>query len=87
MTGNPSLNDPEIDIYRGVNGRIEPAKTIQTAALKAGKDVVTANKKMLASEGKDIFSLATSWDACRVPRQFCRLSFFNPRVPAGGRRD
>jgi homoserine dehydrogenase len=40
-------------------GGIEPAKTIQTAALKAGKDVVTANKKMLASEGKDIFSLAT----------------------------
>jgi homoserine dehydrogenase len=40
-------------------GGIEPAKTIQMAALKAGKDVVTANKKMLASEGKDIFSLAT----------------------------
>jgi len=53
------VNDPEIDIIVELMGGIEPAKTIQTAALKAGKDVVTANKKMLASEGKDIFSLAT----------------------------
>jgi homoserine dehydrogenase len=53
------INDPEIDIIVELMGGIEPAKTIQTAALKAGKDVVTANKKMLASEGKDIFSLAT----------------------------
>ena len=53
------VNDPEIDIIVELMGGIEPAKTIQMAALKAGKDVVTANKKMLASEGKDIFSLAT----------------------------
>jgi homoserine dehydrogenase len=52
------VNDPEIDIIVELMGGIEPAKTIQMAALKNGKDVVTANKKMLASEGKDIFSLA-----------------------------
>jgi len=52
------VNDPNIDIIVELMGGIEPAKTIQMAALKAGKDVVTANKKMLASEGKDIYSLA-----------------------------
>jgi homoserine dehydrogenase len=52
------VNDPDIDIIVETIGGIEPAKTIQIAALKAGKDVVTANKKMLAAEGKDIFSLA-----------------------------
>jgi homoserine dehydrogenase len=52
------VNDPEIDIIVELMGGIEPAKTIQMAALKNGKDIVTANKKMLASEGKDIFSLA-----------------------------
>jgi homoserine dehydrogenase len=56
------INDPNIDIIVELMGGIEPAKTIQIAALKAGKDVVTANKKMLASEGKDIFSLAAKLD-------------------------
>ena len=52
------VNDPEIDIIVELIGGIEPAKTIQMQALKNGKDVVTANKKLLAAEGKDIFSLA-----------------------------
>jgi homoserine dehydrogenase len=52
------VNDPEIDIIVETIGGIEPAKSIQMTALRNGKDVVTANKKMLASEGKDIFSLA-----------------------------
>ena len=52
------VNDPEIDIIVELIGGIEPAKTIQMQALKKGKDIVTANKKLLAAEGKDIFSLA-----------------------------
>ena len=52
------VNDPEIDIIIELIGGIEPAKTIQIQALKNGKDIVTANKKLLAAEGKDIFSLA-----------------------------
>jgi homoserine dehydrogenase len=52
------VNDPEIDIIVETIGGIEPAKSIQMTALKNGKDVVTANKKLLAAEGKDIFSLA-----------------------------
>ena len=52
------VNDPDIDIIVETIGGIEPARSIQMTALKNGKDVVTANKKMLAAEGKDIFSLA-----------------------------
>src|SRR5271157_1271836 len=52
------VNDPDIDIIVETIGGIEPAKSIQIAALQNGKDVVTANKKLLAAEGKDIFSLA-----------------------------
>lgn len=53
------VNDPDIDIIVELIGGIEPAKTIQVEALKNGKDVITANKKLLAAEGKDIFSLAS----------------------------
>jgi homoserine dehydrogenase len=54
-----AVNDPDIDIIVELIGGIEPAKTIQLQALKMGKDVVTANKKLLAAEGKNIFSLAS----------------------------
>ncbi len=47
--------DPEIDIIVELIGGIEPAKSIQMEALKQGKDVVTANKKLLAKEGETIF--------------------------------
>ncbi|MDD5190369.1 MAG: homoserine dehydrogenase [Dehalococcoidales bacterium] len=52
------VKDPEIDIIIELIGGIEPAKSIITQALKNGKDVVTANKKLLAAEGKDLFALA-----------------------------
>jgi homoserine dehydrogenase len=50
--------DKEIDIVAELIGGIEPAKSIVLAALKAGKGVVTANKKLLAEEGADIFANA-----------------------------
>ncbi|MBN1643410.1 MAG: homoserine dehydrogenase [Dehalococcoidales bacterium] len=53
-----AVNDPKIDIVVELVGGIEPAKTILMQAMKNGKDVVTANKKLLAAEGKSIFSLA-----------------------------
>ena len=52
------VNDPEIDVVIELIGGIEPAQTIQMSALAAGKDVVTANKKLLAEQGTAIFSLA-----------------------------
>ena len=48
-------DDPAIDIVVELIGGIEPAKTIQMEALSKGKDVATANKKLLAKEGELIF--------------------------------
>jgi len=53
-------SDPEIDIVVELIGGIEPAKSILLQALENGKDVVTANKMLLAQEGQEIFSLAST---------------------------
>jgi homoserine dehydrogenase len=50
--------DPEVDILVEVIGGIEPARTLLLAALKAGKSVVTANKALLATHGKELFEAA-----------------------------
>ena len=42
------IEDPEIDIVIEVMGGIEPAKTYIIEALEAGKQIVTANKDLLA---------------------------------------
>jgi homoserine dehydrogenase len=52
--------DPEIDIVAELIGGIEPAKSIILAALRNGKGVVTANKKLLAEAGAEIFKLQNS---------------------------
>jgi len=54
------VGDPEIDIVVELIGGIEPAKSILLQALQNGKDVVTANKMLLAQEGQEIFSLAAT---------------------------
>lgn len=51
------INDPEIDTVVELIGGIEPAKSIVMEALRSGKNVVTANKKLLAEEGDSIFKL------------------------------
>ncbi len=51
------VDDPGINIVIELIGGIEPAKTIQMEALRKGKNVVTANKKLLAKEGETIFKL------------------------------
>ncbi len=53
------VNDPEIDIVVELIGGIEPARSILLEALQNGKDVVTANKMLLAQEGHRIFQLAS----------------------------
>jgi len=50
------VNDTSIDVVIELIGGIEPAKSIILSALKAGKSVVTANKKLLAENGDDIFT-------------------------------
>ncbi len=49
------LDDPSIDVIIELIGGIHPAKEIIMQALEKGKYVVTANKALLAEEGKDIF--------------------------------
>lgn len=52
------LNDDSIQIVIEVMGGIEPAKTYILDALKAGKNVVTANKDLLAQHGAQLFDEA-----------------------------
>lgn len=52
------INDPKIDIIVELIGGIKPAEEFVVNALKKGKDVVTANKKLLAVCGTKIFATA-----------------------------
>ena len=53
------VEDPEIQIVIEVMGGIEPARTYVEEAMKAGKQVVTANKDLLAEYGDPLFEVAT----------------------------
>ena len=53
------LKDPEIQIVIEVMGGIEPARTYVEEAMKEGKQVVTANKDLLAEYGDPLFEIAT----------------------------
>ena len=52
------LKDPKIDIVVELMGGYEPARSYILRAMKEGKDVVTANKALLAVHGEEIFSQA-----------------------------
>jgi homoserine dehydrogenase len=54
------VKDPEIDVVVETIGGIEPAQSVLLTAMQNGKDVVTANKMLLAKEGYRIFQLAVS---------------------------
>lgn len=55
---NIILEDKEVDIVIELIGGTTIAKDLVLAALSAGKQVVTANKALLAYHGKEIFTLA-----------------------------
>ena len=50
--------DPEITAVAHLVGGLEPARTVLTRLLESGKDVVTANKALLAEHGPELFDLA-----------------------------
>jgi homoserine dehydrogenase len=52
------LDDPQIDVVVELIGGIHPAKEFISEALKKGKNVVTANKALLAQDGRELFALA-----------------------------
>ncbi len=51
------LNDPEINVIVEVINETEPAFEIVSTALKNGKDVVSASKKMLAEHLPELLEL------------------------------
>ncbi|MBU0503584.1 MAG: homoserine dehydrogenase [Candidatus Omnitrophota bacterium] len=53
------INDPQIDIVAELIGGIHPAKEYILGALKKGKNIVTANKALLALHGKELFASAS----------------------------
>jgi|YNPMSStandDraft_1061717.scaffolds.fasta_scaffold09448_2 homoserine dehydrogenase len=55
------LEDPEIQIAVELIGGLEPARTIVLRLLAAGKDVVTANKALLAEHGTELFETARKY--------------------------
>lgn len=55
---NEIINDPDIDIVIELIGGIKPAKNIVLKALKNKKNVITANKALLADNKAEIFEAA-----------------------------
>lgn len=52
------LSDPEIAVVVELMGGIEPARALIAGALAQGKDVVTANKALLAEDSLELFEAA-----------------------------
>lgn len=52
------INDPEITVVAQLIGGLEPARSIMLSLLEAGKDIVTANKALLAEHGAELFTRA-----------------------------
>jgi homoserine dehydrogenase len=50
---------PDVDIVVELFGGIEPARSLILSAIAAGKDVVTANKALLAEHGEELFRAAS----------------------------
>jgi homoserine dehydrogenase len=55
------FNDPEIKIGIELIGGLEPARTFVLRLLEKGKDVVTANKALLAQHGPELFDAARKY--------------------------
>ena len=52
------VNDPSVEAVAEVMGGVEPAFSFVSAALKAGKHVVTSNKALVAAKGTELEKLA-----------------------------
>ncbi len=50
--------DPDIKVAALLVGGLEPARTIAMSLLNSGKDLVTANKALLAAHGEELFQRA-----------------------------
>ncbi len=61
---NDVLDNPEIKVVAQLIGGLEPARSIMLRLLESGKDVVTANKALLAEHGPELFDRARSLGRC-----------------------
>lgn len=52
------IDDDEVEVVAQLIGGIEPARTITLKLLESGKDIVTANKALLAAHGPELFDRA-----------------------------
>lgn len=68
------VEDPEITVVAQLIGGLEPARSVMLRLLESGKDVVTANKALLAEHGPELFSRA---------RQLGRTIAFEAAVAGG----
>jgi homoserine dehydrogenase len=68
------INDDNVQVVAQLIGGIEPARTIMLQLLESGKDVVTANKALLAEHGPELFDRA---------RQLGRSVAFEASVAGG----
>jgi homoserine dehydrogenase len=57
-------NDPEVDCVIEVMGGSHPAYEYTTAALKAGKHVISSNKEVVANFGDEFLALAEKMGVC-----------------------
>jgi homoserine dehydrogenase len=57
-------HNPEIKVVAHLVGGLEPARSIMLELLANGKDVVTANKALLAEHGPELFDRARALDMC-----------------------
>ena len=76
FTAEPAevVADPDIQILIEVMGGIEPARTLMLDAMRAGKHVVSANKELIATLGRDLFDEA----------ERSRVDFYFEASVAGG---
>lgn len=58
------VDDPQLDLIVELIGGVDEARLLVSAALRAGKAVVTGNKALLAEHGRELFAIAES---CGVP--------------------
>jgi homoserine dehydrogenase len=56
--------NPEIKVVAHLVGGLEPARDVMLELLASGKDVVTANKALIAEHGEEIFDRARALDLC-----------------------
>ncbi|MEE2675981.1 MAG: homoserine dehydrogenase [Planctomycetota bacterium] len=61
---NTVLQNPEITVVAQLIGGLEPARTIMLQLLDAGKDIITANKALLAVHGPELFDKARQLGRC-----------------------